>query len=465
MIRPIGISTLLAVVLAATPVASAKAQSQSRVSDEAIATLSLQVFSVQGDAKADIVKRLAATGDKRLIPTLVLAMRWTGSNIHVADALSQLTGDPITDWHDAYEWQERHPEIEPHPTYRALKLRFLENTDKRFKQFFSRDDGSPQPLTIRLEEIVWGGARYEGIPSLDTAATVAVKDAEYLLPSDLVFGVEINGDARAYPLRILGWHEMANDVIGGVPVALAYCTLCGSGILYETTHRAIQAPLSFGSSGLLYRSNKLMFDRQTHSLWNQFTGKPVSGPLADSGINLKQRPITITTWEQWAQTHPDTRVLSLDTGYVRNYGSGVTYADYFASPDLMFPAVVDDESRLSRKDYVFGVQQFAASKAWPMRAFYSQPVINDRVGTTPVVVIGNADTRTARAYARDPDDTFTMAEDGTLTMNGMPWRQGEHFLHGPNSTDRRARLPGHVAYWFAWQNFNGPSTELYEPEH
>ena len=113
---------------------------------------------------------------------------------------------------------------------------------------------------------------------------------------ELVFGVEINGDARAYPLRILDWHEMFNDVVGGVPVALAYCTLCGSGILCETLLPPRSERLIFGSSGFLYRSNKLMYDHQTHSLWDQVTGRPIVGPLTGSGIELKVRPVAITSW-------------------------------------------------------------------------------------------------------------------------------------------------------------------------
>ena len=108
---------------------------------------------------------------------------------------------------------------------------------------------------------------------------IDAKDADYLLGTALVFGVSINGDTRAYPLRIMGWHEMFNEVIGGVPVALAYCTLCGSGILFETAVEGRARPFVFGSSGFLYRSNKLMFDRETNSLWNQFTGKPVAAQV------------------------------------------------------------------------------------------------------------------------------------------------------------------------------------------
>ncbi len=104
-----------------------------------------------------------------------------------------------------------------------------------------------------------------------------------------------------------------------------------------------------------------MFDRQTDSLWNQFTGKPISGPLRDSGIELKIRPVVITSWANWKARHPDTKVLSLNTGHRRDYGSGVVYREYFASPELMFPTIVRDEKLLKRKDYVFGIRDVGAA--------------------------------------------------------------------------------------------------------
>lgn len=431
--------------------------------NERIADLSLQLFSTQGPAKAPIAAELAALNDKSLIPTLVLAMRWTGSDVHVARALTKLTGEEITSWHDAYLWQERHPKIIPHTTYKPLKLRFLGNTDKRFKTLFDDPYGIRENMRIRLEEIVWGGVQFDGIPSLDDATMVTAAEADYLLNSDLVFGIEINGDARAYPLRIMGWHEMANDVIGGVPVALAYCTLCGSGILYETLLEGSDEPLIFGSSGLLYRSNKLMFDRATNSLWNQFGGEPVVGSLANSDIKLKVRPIAITTWEAWRKQHENTTVLSLQTGHIRNYNSGFVYNDYFASPDLMFPAVIKDEKQALQKDYVFGIRSVASSKAWPLSVFADKPVINDKVGNLSLMLLGDATTRTVRAYERNEGEVFSQSPAGSLSTDELQWEFGENFLVSSDGKQKRARLPGHISYWFAWENFMGVKSELYQP--
>lgn len=126
---------------------------------------------------------------------------------------------------------------------------------------------------------------------------------------------------------------MSNDVVGGVPVALAYCTLCGSGILYDKRVAGRTEPLEFGSSGFLYRSNKLMYDQETHSLWNQFTGRPVVGALTESDIELKILPVAISTWGKWRSRHPQTKVLSIETGYARDYTPGRPYGTYFDSPD------------------------------------------------------------------------------------------------------------------------------------
>jgi len=348
------------------------------LSDEKIAELSLQIFASHGDERRAVIEELLTTKDKSLIPTFVLAMRLTGAHSDVVDALEVLTGETLKTWHDAYDWQEAHPEIVPHKTFRPLKLKFITNTDERFGEFFTGPNTTRDEMKIRLEEIVWGGVLVDGIPPLDKPEMIAAETASYLADDDLVFGIEINGDARAYPLRIMGWHEMMNDEIGGIPVALAYCTLCAAGIVFEAQPEGRDAPLIFSSSGLLYRSNKLMTDRETKSLWSQFTGEPVVGALTHSGLKLKTRPIVTTSWEEWRRAHPETSVLSLETGWVLDYGSGVTYREYFASPDLMFPARVGDEKFVRRKEYVFGIRMFAAAKAWPINAFRTEQVINDR---------------------------------------------------------------------------------------
>ncbi|MEO1140382.1 MAG: DUF3179 domain-containing (seleno)protein, partial [Pseudomonadota bacterium] len=222
---------------------------------------------------------------------LIMAMRFSRAREReFAETLQEITGEPrpLT-WFDWMLWQERNPQIVPHQaSLIEFKRTVYQRIDPNFDVFLRPKDLRRNRMKIRLEEITWGGVPKDGIPSLDNPTLIAAERATYMRDGDPVFGVSINGDTRAYPLRIMGWHEMFNEVIGGVPVALAYCTLCGAGILFETKVRGRTKPLIFGSSGFLYRSNKLMFDRATHSLWNQFTGRclrvmPLLTSLPDTG--------------------------------------------------------------------------------------------------------------------------------------------------------------------------------------
>lgn len=423
--------------------------------------LAMQGLTGSEEQKKEATDFFAKRGGTDMIPTLVLMMRIGGDSIHTARALKELTGEDLKTWYEAMEWQEAHPEVRPHPSYQIFKLRYLANIDKRFFELFDPRRTGPLGMRIRFEEVTWGGAKFDTIRSLDNPKMISVAEADYLNDDDLVFGVSINGDAKAYPLRILGWHEMVNDVIGGVPVALAYCTLCGSGILFETQLEEGREPLVFGSTGLLYRSNKLMFDRATYSVWNHFTGEPVIGPLTHTGIKLKIRPNVITSWAEWRKTNPKTTVLSLETGYIRDYDPGVVYKDYFASPDLMFPAVVRDESVMKRKDYVFGIRDVAAARAWPISVFAGGQVVNDMIGTTNIVLIGDESSRTVRAYKRG-DQTFNASGEASSLQSddGQIWRYDEASLKGPNG-ESFARMPGHVSYWFAWDGYMGVKSSLY----
>ncbi len=412
-------------------------------------------------AEKDVaVKMLLERGKPDIVPSLIFAMRYRRDNQVIPDAVSELIGETVTDWKSGMLWQEAHSELKPHASYRMLKLDIFKKIDPQFMRFLGGDRSLPENLKIRLEEIAWGGVKVGDLPPLDNPKLISAAEADYLLPDDLVFGVSINGDPRAYPLRTMGWHEMFNETIGGVPVALAYCTLCGAGILFETKVEGRDEPLILASSGFLYRSNKLMFDRQTDSLWNQFTGEPVSGPLLNSGITLKIRPVVITSWAKWRTQHPDTKALSLETGHDRNYDSGFVYRQYFNSPNLMFPAIVRNEEQLRRKDYVFGIRETGAAKAWPLDAFKDEPVINDAIGGRNLVLIGDPETRTVRAYRRQNYVFERSGRTNHLAGPGGDWAISEAFLTSPDG-EKLPRVPGHISYWFAWDGYLGVDSELY----
>ncbi len=453
------IRLVLAVIVSAAILASPARAQQPEMDDALILEMSTLLVFGGPEENQLALQALSTRGETDIVPTLILAMRYSrlGQGAF-SQALAELTGeDAGIGWNPWMTWMETHPEIVPNASYLEFKRRLYSVIDPRFGDFIYPN----LQHEIRLEEIVWGGVQVDGIPALTNPQFVAGPEAAYLEPDEQVFGVEINGDARAYPLRMMDWHEMFNDVIGGVPVSLAYCTLCGAGILFDTTVEGYDEPFVFGSSGFLYRSNKLMYDQQTKSLWNQFTGRPVTGRLTGSGIELGIRPVAITSWERWLERHPDTLVLSLDTGFTRDYRPGRPYGEYFASPELMFPAALRDEALL-QKDQVFGVRLPGGAKAWPLEAFAGGAVINDRAGLTELVLVGDQETRTVRAYRREGLEFMEgQAADRLVSKDGVEWTVTEDALTAPDGRSLE-RLPGHVAYWFAWAGYLRDA-ELYDP--
>jgi hypothetical protein len=426
--------------------------------DQDVATLVPRLLNDDAAERRDALNLLVERGEPDVIAAIIQVMRYIRDDGEMDAALASLTGEASGEktWADWMLWQQAHPEIEPFDGFDRFKADLMAAIDPNFQIFLYPG----VEHTIRLEEIAWGGVIKDGIPALTNPKHITAGQAKFMTPEELVFGVEINGDARAYPLRILDWHEMFNDVVGGQPVSLAYCTLCGSGILYKTDVGGRERPIIFGSSGFLYRSNKLMYDQETHSLWNQFTGKPVVGELTGSGLELEILPVAITSWSNWLAEHPETKVLSLETGYRRDYTPGRPYGDYFASPSLMFPALVEDE-RLEAKDYVYAVRADGLAKAWPLTAFDGGGIVNDRLGDLHVALIGDAETRTVRAFLRKGDVPVKATDDPTMVLAGdLPMNVREEGLVSDDGLIFE-RLPGHIAYWFAWQGFivGGPLAE------
>lgn len=259
----------------------------------------------------------------------------------------QFLGLRLPEWH---RWLWALP-YDPHPNYASFKGSLYANIDPRMQAFFPLDQQTES--RIRLDQVEWGGVRVNGIPPLVNPASLPAADAAYLKDSHIVFGLALGGQARAYPKRILAWHEMARDTLNGQNICLVYCTLCGTVIPYLA--QSSMGPHTFGTSGLLYESSKLMFDEETNSLWSTLQGQPVIGRLAKSGIQLEFVNVVTTTWGEWKAAHPNTTVLSLETGHRRNYGEGVAYRDYFATDDLMFE-VSRKDSRLEKKAEVLAIR-------------------------------------------------------------------------------------------------------------
>lgn len=228
---------------------------------------------------------------------------------------------------------------------------------------------------IPRKEIRAGGPPKDGIPALTRPPTVTGREARHLSDDDRVIGISLDQEARAYPLAILNYHENVNDELGGKPIAVTYCPLCNSAVVFD---RVVGGQtLSFGISGLLYNSNVLLYDRQPsgrgESLWSQLQMRSVAGPAAQKGLTLTALPCELTTWADWKKRHPDTTVLSANTGFARDYRRN-PYSRYFATDRLMFPVNPrpDRRSDLRNKDRLVVVRIGETMRGYPIRTVARQ---------------------------------------------------------------------------------------------
>lgn len=284
-------------------------------------------------------------------------------------------------------------------------------------------------LTVPREEVAPGGPPRDGIPALTDPKFITAAKADWLHDDARVLGIVYHGIAKAYPLDILAWHEIVNDRFGSQPILVTYCPLCFTGMAFKAGVGG-QRRL-FGVSGLLYNSDVLLYDRQTGSLWSQVLGRAVSGPLA--GTKLAMIAVENTSWPAWRKTHPETLVMSRDTGYVRNYNRD-PYQWYDLSPQVNFPVAAQSPA-YHPKMYVLGlviggdarVYPFAELDAVARHAADRKHVqIHDTVGGKLIVVHYDYDAISAHV---------------TDAKTGKP-------------------IPSTMAYWFAWYAFH-PRSRIY----
>jgi hypothetical protein len=364
----------------------------------------------------------------------------------LARQTKQSFGDDLNRWR---QWMWALP-YEPHPEYATFKGVVYGRIDPQMRAFFPPDVRA----TIRLDEIDWGGVTVNGIPPLRYPSVLTAADADYLKDSHVVFGVEMNGEARAYPKRILAWHEMAIDRVGGVELTIVYCTLCGTVIPFES--RVGDRHFRFGTSGLLYRSNKLMFDEDTRSLWSTFEGVPVVGELVGKNIALTPYPVVTTTWGEWRAVHPETTVLSLETGHKRDYSEGAAYRRYFATDRLMFEVSRSDK-RLRNKAEVLVMR--IASRTDPaarmpiaidVEFLRKRTVYSFVAGDRPLLVLTTARgaNRVYDTGVRFPNQPVAAT---VIDESGRTWRVTEAALVLAGDASIRApRIAAQRAFWFGW---------------
>jgi hypothetical protein len=276
-------------------------------------------------------------------------------------------------------------------------------------------------LQIPYRQINQGGPAKDGIPSIDQPRFITA-NLVTIGADQRVLGINFNGVSKAYPLNIMNWHEIVNDEFAGHPVAITYCPLCGSGIAFDALVNNQRT--TFGVSGLLYNSDVLLYDRQSESLWSQLDMQSVSGHHA--GKELTYINTTLITWQAWKEAHPETLVLSEQTGFTRDYKQS-PYSAYESTDQLMFP-VKETNSTLPNKELILGIMINKAYKAYPLRVLKKvKTSIEDTVGGQQITIQYNKEGHSA--VIRD--------------QNGK-------------------QLPAQYLYWFAWYAFH-PNTTIYVP--
>ena len=285
----------------------------------------------------------------------------------------------------------------------------------------SRNGFDYSDALVPADEIVWGGVPRDGIPSIHEPKFVAADDAKFLRDKDRILGVVRNSIAKAYPIRILDRHEIVNDRFAAEAIVVTYCPLCFSGMAFTAQIDGID--LQFGVSGLLYNSDVLLYDFRTESLWSQIMSKAISGPL--KGVEIAAIPTAHTTWRDWRDRHPNTLVLSTDTGFSINYNKS-PYRDYQRTGQLMFP-VRHRNKAYRNKELVLGIRIGGVQKAYPFKELraHGESSFSDSVGDTKLTIEWQKDEKYARA----------------IDSNGN-------------------EIPTVIVYWFAWYAFH-PGTEVF----
>jgi hypothetical protein len=338
--------------------------------------------------------------------------------------------------------------------------------------------GGPASL-IPLSLIISGGPPPDGIPPIDHPKFEAPARATFLADDEPILSVTYHGRTKAYPLRILIWHEVVNDTIGGTPVVVTFCPLCNTGIAY--LRPTVQGHLlDFGTSGKLYDSNLLMYDRQTRTLWSQALGKAVAGQL--TGTKLPFVPAQILSWRDWRETYPDGLVLTADTGVSRPYGSN-PYVNYDSSSQpFLFQQRPDP--RLPATEHVLGIESRGKTEAFPFSRLAELSsngwtAVNSSVGGRDVVVFweeGTASALDAASIANGRDIgaaaayipraagrrlTFSVTADGIVDdRTGSRWDLSGLAGSGPLAGARRRPAVAIDSFWFDWAAFH-PNTGIY----
>jgi hypothetical protein len=344
----------------------------------------------------------------------------------------------------------------------------MDSTQSQIASSSGQNNNSATTQVVPLDQIVSGGPPRDGIPSIDNPKFVSTEEASsnFLQGSDLVIGLEINGDVRAYPLKILVWHEIVNDAVGGTPVAVTYCPLCFTSQVFNRTVDG--QVVEFGTSGKLYNSNLVMYDRTSESLWSQAMAKGIVGKHA--GRDLEKIPFDVAAWNEWKKLHPESRVLSINTGFGRPYGVD-PYGNYYTEPNILFPVSHKDD-RLGPKEIVIGLENNGNHKAYLISDIENKKVVNDAIGNKQIALVslepfmvhifnrsiqlesGGSQVTTLQLEYESSSNLLVDKETGTK------WNFDGKAVEGSMKGKSLTRLPLDEGFWFSRVAFH-PDTQVY----
>ena len=388
----------------------------------------------------------------------LLATACSGPASDRAAPAREPTASTVEDYPDAITRWLRRMASEPRPVEpSALPPRHL--------------DAETFPVSlVPRNRIVWGGVAPDAIPAIDQPIFERAASVDWLDDREAVLVLQLDGESRAYPIQVLMWHEIVNDEVDGRPVAVTYCPLCNSGVAFD--RRVDERALDFGTSGSLYLSALVMYDRQTESLWTHFDGRAVVGTLA--GAELERLPLSTVAWGDFRPAHPDAEVLSKDTGYVRPYGRNA-YRGYDQGDGPLpgfFPGEVDP--RQAGMARVVGFGDGPAAVAVLADHLAEVGVVNLELEGRPVVAWHVPGTASAlhRDRVADGDDVgatgvfFTdgsvFRRDGTELVDeatGTTWNVLGEAVRGPRAGERLEPVTHLDTFWFAWSSYQ-PETAL-----
>ncbi|MCI0575771.1 MAG: DUF3179 domain-containing protein [Chloroflexi bacterium] len=325
----------------------------------------------------------------------------------------------------------------------------------------------PAPPIRRLQpgELVIAADR-DAIPAIMAQERffAAATSTEWL-DGEYVIGLALNGEARAYPIRLLSSHELVNDTVGGEAVLISWCPLCFSAIVFERTVAGRE--LTFGVSGMLYHDNLVMVDHQTNTLWSQLLGQSLRGALRQQRLTVV--PSILTTWGEWKQLYPETLVLSAER--LGQYEGELTdpYAGYYTSGAAGLAGDVAHPADVPAKALVVGVQVGAHLRAYPLPVLREAGLVEDELGGVPLLLVYDAALQVVYVYRREvgemglsfaaPEQHHTLRDQQTGST--WDWRTGQA-TSGELAGTRLTPYPATLAFWFAWAGIF-PETQVYTP--